>query len=137
MGMFEHVGQDEPRHGGGFDGSRVILMVAAGGIVAAILFMVRDLGAAAARALLIDPVAVTYVPAEELPPGSAPGAVTAEPMPDPPPPPPPPDMQPGTEPETEPETEQGTEPGTAVGVPAAAAPDAAPVDAIRERPRTE
>lgn len=86
-GMFEHVGRDEPRHGGGFDGSRLILVVAAGGIVAAILFMVRDLGVAAARALLIDPVTVTYVPGEELPPGALPGAVTAEPMPDPPEPP--------------------------------------------------
>lgn len=84
--MFEHVGRDQPRRGGP-DGSRIVLMIAAGGILLAVLVMVRDLGAAAARALLMDPVEVTYLPSVELPPGAAPGAVPAAPMPDPPAPP--------------------------------------------------
>lgn len=84
--MFEHVGRDEPRKGGGFDGSRFILALAAAGILAAGLFLVRDIGARAARVFFGPPVEVVYLSTEELPPGEQPGAVTAEPLPDPPPP---------------------------------------------------
>jgi hypothetical protein len=95
--MFEHVGRDEPRKRGGFDGSRVILGLAAAGIMAAGLFLLRDVGARAAKAWFGPPVEVVYLSAEELPPGEQPGAVTAAPLPDPPPPPEPTDeAAPGT-----------------------------------------
>lgn len=78
--MFEHVGRDERRGGGGFDGSRLILAVAAAGILTAALFMVKDLGAAAARTILGPPVEVVYLPVEELPAGAQPGSTTARPL---------------------------------------------------------
>ena len=81
--MFEHVGRDQPRGQRGFDGSRIILGLAAAGIVAAGLFLLRDVGARAARVFFGPPVEVVYLPAEELPAGEVAGATTAEPLPDP------------------------------------------------------
>jgi len=80
--MFEHVGRDQPRGQRGFDGSRVILGLAAAGIVAAGLFLLRDVGRHAARVFFGPPVEVVYLPAEELPDGVQPGANPAEPLPD-------------------------------------------------------
>lgn len=84
--MFEHVGRDEPRHRGSRLSTPLLLLIAAVVCVAGFMSLQRVAGWGRAER---EGVKVVYLPGEELPPGSEPGASTVEPLPAPPPPAPP------------------------------------------------